>query len=248
MSEFLGVRLEDREQAVPQNGAPHSRAVGSPLSAGAAGRPHQAEVQDTPTSGQESTERRSFFPPAPPLPPAGQRVAPSPEPPPETPPNRSLGTGAPSEKPSGLQRALDAFRMVAPIVQRLLPLLDGNIGSAVSNFLTPHQPQHQQPAPPPQPKVDLVPLEDGLAALQSQHRDLCDQVMEQNHSLKRVEDSLEMVREATDRNTLEQQELLEDLRTFSHKVKIVAVVAIGLLALVLVVNVILYLHIQRVLP
>jgi len=40
---------------------------------------------------------------------------------------------------------------------------------------------------------------------------------EQNSSLKRVEDQLEMVREATDRNTLEQQELLEDLKAVGQQ-------------------------------
>ncbi len=54
-----------------------------------------------------------------------------------------------------------------------------------------------------------------------------------------------MVREATDRNTLEQQELLEDLKSFSHKAKIGAYVAIGLLTLGVVLNVVLYLHIKQ---
>jgi uncharacterized membrane protein YiaA len=57
-----------------------------------------------------------------------------------------------------------------------------------------------------------------------------------------------MVREATDRNTLEQQELLEDLKTFSNKVKVVAVIAMGLLAIGFLLNLILFLHSQRVLP
>ncbi len=72
--------------------------------------------------------------------------------------------------------------------------------------------------------------------------------MEQNTSLKRVEDQLEMVREATDRNTLEQQELLEDLKTFGNKVKLVVIIALGLVAIGVILNLILYLHIQRVLP
>ena len=72
--------------------------------------------------------------------------------------------------------------------------------------------------------------------------------MEQNTSLKRVEDQLEMVREATDRNTLEQQELLEDLKTFGNKVKMVVIIALGLVAIGVLLNLILYLHIQRVLP
>ena len=66
--------------------------------------------------------------------------------------------------------------------------------------------------------MNLVPLEEGLTELQTQHRELRDQVVEQNSSLKRVEDQLDLVREATDRNTLEQQELLEDLKGVGNKV------------------------------
>ncbi|HZL51507.1 MAG TPA: hypothetical protein VFC37_11230, partial [Terracidiphilus sp.] len=104
------------------------------------------------------------------------------------------------------------------------------------------------PAPPPPPPVNLAPIEKGLTELQTQHRELRDQVVEQNASLKRVEDHLEMVREATDRNTLEQQELLEDLKSVGNKVNIVAVIALGLLGISILLNLVLYLHIQRVLP
>jgi hypothetical protein len=142
-----------------------------------------------------------------------------------------------------MQRAMNAIRTVMPVVQRLLPLLEGNVLTAISNVLTP-RPQ----APPPPPKVDLAPLETGLAELQTQHRGLRDQVIEQNATLKRVEDQLEFVREATDRNTLEQQELLEDLKLFSRKVKIFAAIGIGVLIIGVVLNLILFLHIERVLP
>jgi hypothetical protein len=57
-----------------------------------------------------------------------------------------------------------------------------------------------------------------------------------------------MVREATDRNTLEQQELMEDLKSVGHKVNMIALVALGLLAVSVLLNLVLYLHIQRVLP
>jgi len=159
------------------------------------------------------------------------------------PPGRALPGSTSEEEPSGAQRAINAFRTIMPIVQRLLPLLEGNVLTAISNVLTP-RPQ----APPPAPKVDLAPLESGLAELQTEHRGLREQVVEQNASLKRVEDQLEMVREATDRNTLEQQELLEDLKTFSNKVRVIAVIGIGVLVIGVVLNVILFLHIQRVLP
>ncbi|MGO8932987.1 MAG: hypothetical protein ACLPLZ_14410 [Terracidiphilus sp.] len=138
---------------------------------------------------------------------------------------------------------MNIFRNVMPLVQRLLPLLEGNVLTAISNVLAP-RPQ----APPPPPKVDLAPLESNLAELQTQHRGLREQVMEQSASLKRVEDQLDMVREATDRNTLEQQELLEDLKIFSKKVKVVAVIGIGMLVIGFLLNLILFLHIQRVLP
>ena len=208
--------------------------------------------------GVESIDREPFAPraaatnPRPigsPLPMGASRRAPDPAESngkriPSAPPGRALPGAAPAED-SGVQRAVNAFRMILPLVQRLLPLIDGNIATAVTNLLAPRP---HPPAPAPAPKVDLAPLEDGLTELQTQHRNLRDQVMEQNNSLRRVEDQLEMVRESTDRNTLEQQELLEDLKSFSNKVKVVAVIAIGLLAIGFLLNLILFLHIQRVLP
>jgi Flp pilus assembly protein TadB len=89
---------------------------------------------------------------------------------------------------------------------------------------------------------------DSLAELQTQQLDLRNHVAEQNTSIKRVEDQLELVREATDRNTLEQQELLEDLKGIGNKVNVYALVALALLVVSVLLNVILYLHIQRVLP
>jgi hypothetical protein len=141
---------------------------------------------------------------------------------------------------------VSAIRAALPFVQRILPLLDGNIGTAVSNLLSPHH--RLPPPPPPPPPVNLAPIEDGLADLQTQQRELRNQVVEQNSSLKRVEDQLEMVREATDRNTLEQQELLEDLKGVGNKLNLFALIAMGLLALSVLLNIILYLHILRVLP
>jgi hypothetical protein len=178
-----------------------------------------------------------------PLPPMGDSQRFAPVPPPGRALTNSSGAAGAGEASSSLQRALSALRLALPFVQRIIPLIDGNIATAVSNILTPHP--H---APPPQPPVNLVPIEDGLAELQSQHRDLRNQFVEQNSSLKRVEDQLEMVREATDRNTLKQQELLEDLKTVAKKVNIFAFLAFGLLALSILLNVVLYLHIQRVLP
>jgi hypothetical protein len=163
---------------------------------------------------------------------------------------RASQTRSAEPQPSTLQRAAGMIRQAIPIVQKLLPLLDGNIGTALTSFLTPPAPAALPAAPePPAPaRVDLTPIKESITELQTLHKDLRVQIVEQNNSLKRVEDHLELVREATDRNTREQQELLDDLKAMGSKVNVVAAIAIGLLAISLLVNMALYLHIQRVLP
>lgn len=161
------------------------------------------------------------------------------------PPGRGLSNSGAfeGEHSSGMQWAMSAFKQAVPFLQRLLPLIDGNIATAVANLIAtrPH-------TPPPAPRVDLQPIETGLTELQTQHRDLRTQLLEQNTSLKKVEDQLEMVREATDRNTLEQQELIEDLKAVTGKVNLFALLLLSLLVISVLLNLFLFLHIQRVLP
>jgi len=142
-----------------------------------------------------------------------------------------------------MQWMAGVLKQAVPFVQKLLPLLDGQIASTVANLLTarPH-------VPPPTPRVDLQPIEHGLSELQNQQASLKDQLADQNTSLKRVEDHLDMVREATDRNTLEQQELIEDLKAITSRVNLLAVLFLVLLLISVVLNIFLFLHIQRVLP
>jgi hypothetical protein len=191
------------------------RASGSPLPAGTAGRP---------LSGRSEEQRTRAGAP---------------------PPGRALTAPAHSdaESNSGMQWMSGVLKQAVPFVQKLLPLLDGQIASAVANLLTarPH-------TPPPAPRVDLQPIENGLSEPQHQQSSLKDQMADQNTALKRVEDHLEMVREATDRNTLEQQELIEDLKAITSRVNLVAVLFLVLLLISVVLNIFLFLHIQRVLP
>ena len=213
---FNASGMNDPGRRITNRGEPRLRVVGSPLPAGLPGPSPRPPVLDD--------ERRL-------------RTAP-------LRPTRALVNMAPAgEQPSGLQRAANALRAALPYVQRILPLLDGNIGTAVSNVLAPY-PQMRQPPPP----VDLEPLEDGLAELQMQHRALRNQFLEQNASLKRVEDQLEAVREATERNSREQEDLLDDLKTVRRRVNRFAIPALGLLALSVLLNVLLYLHMRHILP
>jgi hypothetical protein len=215
--------LSDENPAAPQLVAPRPRTAGSPLSAGASQRASNSSAPSVASADGGRIKRLA-------APPSGRTKGIAP-------------VGAKGQ--SGVQRAVSAFRSALPFMQRLLPLLDGNIASTVSNFLAPHP--HPQ-APPPSAKVDLEPIEDALADLRTEHQRLRNQVNEQNASLKRVQDQLEMVREATDRNTLEQQELLEDLKAFGNKVKVVVILALVLVAVGFLMTPALFLHVQRVLP
>jgi hypothetical protein len=152
----------------------------------------------------------------------------------------SLSTTPRTPQASTFQRAVNVFRAAMPIVQRVLPLLDGNVGSAVSNLMAP-RPQTTTP----QPAVNLAPLESGLSRLQLQQRELRDQITEQNVSLKKVEDQLQEVREATDRNTLEQQELLQDLKSVGTRVNVFAYIALALLGLSVLLNAFLFFELRR---
>lgn len=149
----------------------------------------------------------------------------------------------PEDDPTAMQRTLRVLSSALPLLQRLLPLLDGNVLGAVLNMLTPHA--HGAPAQKP---ADLGPLTGGLAELKNQHRELRVQMQEQGESLKRMADHVQTVREALDRNTLEQQDLIEELKTAGKKMNLVALAAFALLAGSIAVNVYLYIQIHRLLP
>lgn len=183
-------------------------------------------------------------PPAPPVAPPAAAPAGT-----QSQPLLASGTGEDPNAPrSGLQRAVALFRTAMPLVQKLLPLLDGNFATAIGSMLTTtHPPQHHAPAPPQQVKVDLEPVERSLAELRTGQRDLRGQVQEQVTALKRVEDQLERVREATDRNTLEQQEMVEDLRAVGNRVSNLAIAGVIILALSLGLNIYFLIQLMHIL-
>ena len=151
----------------------------------------------------------------------------------------------------GFQRLAQVVRTALPYVQKLLPLLDGNLATAVGALLAP-QGAHAQHAPPV--TVDLEPVERQMGELRTSQqelstvqRELRDRVAEQGATLKGVEDQLERVREATDRNTLEQQELVEDLRSVGSRMSRFAVLGLVLLAISVGFNLYLLILLQHLL-
>ncbi|HUN86235.1 MAG TPA: hypothetical protein VMU48_17785 [Terracidiphilus sp.] len=142
-------------------------------------------------------------------------------------------------KPSGFQRSVSAIRMVIPLVQKVLPLLDGNIASAVSNLLVPQS--HVEP-------MNLAPLENAVVKLHGENVELRNRMVEQNTLLKRVGDQLDLVKEATERNSIGQQELLDDLHSLRKKVRGFAWAALVLLVISIAINVVLFLRVERMIP
>jgi hypothetical protein len=238
-SDSLGELYDDRALSSAGERQGSARPIGTPLSTGGKSRGLQADAR---RFAQAAAPDRSL---------------------PAQPPAESTAAALPAGEDASvnnLQRALQGFRLALPFVQKLLPLLDGHVATVVSNLLSPQpaapaqsqgatQPRPLTTAPAPQHiTVDLTPVEEGLKRLQNSHRELHVQVAEQNTSIRRVEDQLAMVREATDRNTLEQQELMEDLKGIGKKVNVVTLVVLAMLLGSVLLNLILYLHMQRVLP
>jgi hypothetical protein len=141
------------------------------------------------------------------------------------------------QKPqSGFQRAVGIIRTVGPVLQKVLPLLDGNVASAVSNFLVPRVETQ---------RVDLEPIENALTKMRKEHVDLRINLADQTATLKRVAEQVETVKDTAERNALEQKELGTDLQRLRAKVNAFAWVGLGLLTISILVNVLLFWRIQQ---
>jgi hypothetical protein len=112
------------------------------------------------------------------------------------------------EKPGGLARAIAAARFVIPVVQKALPLLEGNVVSAAANLLTPS----------PRP-VDLEPVKTAIGKLQAEQRTLRGQLGDQKNSLRSIEEELSTIKDGIDRNILEIRELAENQLNLHRRLK-----------------------------
>jgi len=128
-----------------------------------------------------------------------------------------------SETPS-IWRSLMHLRLLLPYIGKLLPILEGNFSTALA------------PAQPAMAKPDLTELNQsievvnrGFLDLQAGNRDIRTHVQEQSVQLKRIDEQLIRLRESTERNTMEHQELVEDLRSASKLVRGLSTVMLALM-------------------
>lgn len=187
---------------------------------------------------------------------------------PEAIPAAARALAAPQTAPdpndaANMQRTMQTLRAALPVLQRLLPLMDSNVLGALTGMtppahLEPPAPRQVEPRPleprPAEPRhletrpVDLTPVESGLTELRAQNQELRNQFHAQDAALKVIGDHLDQVREATDRNTREQDELVDELKASGKKINVVAFLGFLLLAASMAMNVILYLEIHRLVP
>jgi hypothetical protein len=139
--------------------------------------------------------------------------------------------------PSGFQRTTSAIRTLLPLVQKVLPLLDGNIALVAANLLTPRL----------QAPVDLRPVEAGLAKLHAELSELHDKNAEHDAAFKHIGGEIEAVKEALERSALEQKELAQEVSRTRARMTVFSVVGVLVLIASLAVDVVLLLRVQQVL-
>ncbi len=104
-------------------------------------------------------------------------------------------------KPGKLERAVGIAKTMLPIVGNLLPLLEGNIAGAAANLI----------ANRPSQEVNLKPLHEAIASLQSDQRALTFHTGEQKRAIRRIEDEFATLQESVQKQAADQAELAEQL-------------------------------------
>jgi hypothetical protein len=118
-------------------------------------------------------------------------------------------------------RTMNALKTILPIVQRALPLLEGNVASAVANLLAPM---------PQSSRVDLEPVERTLRSLHTELEQLRGTHSEQTAALKRVDEQMAELKDAAERTADRQRELSDEVNSLRRRMVVFAVLGLVLLA------------------
>jgi hypothetical protein len=147
----------------------------------------------------------------------------------------------PAPHGSALGKTMGILRTILPIAQKVLPLIDGQIGTVVSNLIA-------SQASPREVAKTLLPLEDGLAQLKKQHIELRTHVAGQSAALKQIGEQIEVVRKLTEEATEKQRNLAKGLEKIRRRVNAVALAGLVSLVVLVTLNVVVLVHLRRVLP
>jgi hypothetical protein len=140
-------------------------------------------------------------------------------------------------KATGFQRARSALSTALPLVERLLPLLDGNFASAALNLVAPRN-------APPAAHIDIGPIERSLAEVQARQQKISSQLAAQSLPLDQLREQLvpELQRQVAElrfssvQAVQNQEKTLAALEKIHKKFNRFALAAVLLLAAILLAN------------
>jgi hypothetical protein len=156
-------------------------------------------------------------------------------------PRRPVEIARPVHHLSAMEKTVGVLRTILPIAQKFLPLLDGQIGTVVSNLIGPQN-------SPRQVANALLPLHEGLAQLEKQHIELRARIAGQDAALREIEEQIKTVRELAEETAAEQRGLTAIVSKMRRRVNLVVVAGLVLLAALVTLNVLLFVHIRGILP
>jgi hypothetical protein len=167
-----------------------------------------------------------------------QKKAPSPEPkllPKDLPPDATL---APAKKSrTSLAQKFGRLKPLLPILSGGLRLVDHGAVQALAQLIN-----LVDGGGIGQPAVDEE-LHQGLAEIQTGHRELSLQVQDQTVAVKRAEDQITLLRKTIERNATEHAELVEEVKSFKKLVRAIgAGLAVLLIALIVLAGILLTRH------
>ncbi|WP_324831591.1 hypothetical protein [Alloacidobacterium sp.] len=144
----------------------------------------------------------------------------------------------PAKKPrAGFLQSLGKLKPLLPILSGGLRLVDHGAAQAVAQLLYLAGGTGNSQA------AAEEELQEGLAEIQSSHRDLHHQVLDQSVELQRVQDQITLLRETMERSAVEQTGLADKVRSLNHLIRIVGT-AIAVL-LVILITLVIYLLVSR---
>jgi ferric-dicitrate binding protein FerR (iron transport regulator) len=128
---------------------------------------------------------------------------------------------------------------VIPLLQKVLPLLDGNVALALTNLVAPRLQA---------PTVDLQPMESTLAKVRAELMELRAAVATHDSALERIEQQVELVKDSLERSAATQEEIVEDFEHLRKRMTVLAVIGFLLLMLSVAANVLIIMRFGRILP
>jgi hypothetical protein len=117
-------------------------------------------------------------------------------------------------------RTMNAIKTVLPILQRALPLLEGNVAMTVANLLAPM---------PFGGSTNLEPVERAIRSVHAEIEQIRSSHDEQSAILKRVDEQLSDLRDVADRLSARQLELTDEIHSLRRRLVVVAVLGLLLL-------------------